>query len=307
MWLLLVGHASSPRPPVTPSRECGLTVFLTFRGWGRRRRLELPRLNWGDLPRSAARRAGREARDHYAMELVDLYGAPLVAVATVVSGDCSIGRAAVVQVIVAVSLDCDRREPSRLTLAELSRLTMWACGMPTATVVEGPLIGPVDAEVGHGDGDLGALVGSVALPGRTVLALTRFGDLTYREAAAVLGMAPEVAADLLRGALHTIADTNRRDARFSSTGEQPGALAPLPETREAMAEFVTLDEPEIDEVIEGLGRRAREIVPEVVGLSLGLGVFGPLGPAGLWVGVVGGLAVAAVVLNARFWWLTQRV
>ena len=273
MWLLLVGHASSPRPPVTPSRECGLTVFLTFRGWSRRRHLELPRLNRGDPRRSAARRAGQEARVHHAVELVDLYGAPLVAVATVVSGDCSIARAAVVRVIVAVSLDCDRREPSRLTLAELSRLTMWACGMPTATaaaVVEGPLIGPVDAEVGHGDGDLGALVGSVALPGRTLLALTWFGDHTYREAAVVLGMAPEVAADLLRGALHTIADTNRRDARFSSTGEQPGALAPLPETREAMAEFVTLDEPEIDEVIEGLGRRAREIVPEVVGLSLGL-------------------------------------
>jgi MATE family multidrug resistance protein len=44
-----------------------------------------------------------------------------------------------------------------------------------------------------------------------------------------------------------------------------------------------------------------------MGLSLSLGVFGPLGPTGLWVGLVGGLALAAVVLNARFWWLTQRV
>jgi multidrug resistance protein, MATE family len=42
-----------------------------------------------------------------------------------------------------------------------------------------------------------------------------------------------------------------------------------------------------------------------MGLSLGLGVFGPMGPAGLWAGWVGGLAVAAVVLNGRFWWLTR--
>ena len=44
-----------------------------------------------------------------------------------------------------------------------------------------------------------------------------------------------------------------------------------------------------------------------MGLSLGLGVFGPLGPVGLWVGLVGGLAVAAVVLTARFWRLTRDV
>ena len=44
-----------------------------------------------------------------------------------------------------------------------------------------------------------------------------------------------------------------------------------------------------------------------MGLSLSLGVFGPLGPLGLWVGLVCGLAVAAVVLNARFWRLTRHV
>jgi len=44
-----------------------------------------------------------------------------------------------------------------------------------------------------------------------------------------------------------------------------------------------------------------------MGLSLSLGVFGPLGPTGLWVGLVGGLAVAAVILNARFWRLTRGV
>ena len=42
-----------------------------------------------------------------------------------------------------------------------------------------------------------------------------------------------------------------------------------------------------------------------MGLSLGLGVFGPMGPAGLWVGLVGGLAVAALTLNIRFYRLTR--
>ena len=44
-----------------------------------------------------------------------------------------------------------------------------------------------------------------------------------------------------------------------------------------------------------------------MGLSLLLGVFGPMGPAGLWAGLVMGLAVAAVILNVRFWRLTRRV
>ncbi|AOW14564.1 hypothetical protein LPB72_05815 [Hydrogenophaga crassostreae] len=44
-----------------------------------------------------------------------------------------------------------------------------------------------------------------------------------------------------------------------------------------------------------------------MGLSLTLGVFGPMGPAGLWAGLVGGLAVAAVILNVRFWRLTRGV
>ncbi|MEZ5701178.1 MAG: MATE family efflux transporter [Burkholderiaceae bacterium] len=44
-----------------------------------------------------------------------------------------------------------------------------------------------------------------------------------------------------------------------------------------------------------------------MGLSLVLGVFGPLGPAGLWMGLVGGLSVAAVVLVGRFGWLTRGV
>ena len=44
-----------------------------------------------------------------------------------------------------------------------------------------------------------------------------------------------------------------------------------------------------------------------MGLSLVLGVFGTMGPAGLWMGLVMGLAVAALVLNARFWRLTRRV
>jgi hypothetical protein len=38
-------------------------------------------------------------------------------------------------------------------------------------------------------------------------------------------------------------------------------LEPLPETREALAELISLDGPEVDEVIFDLGRAAEQIVP----------------------------------------------
>ena len=42
-----------------------------------------------------------------------------------------------------------------------------------------------------------------------------------------------------------------------------------------------------------------------MGFSITLGVFGPLGPVGLWGGLLVGLATAAVVLTTRFWRLTR--
>ena len=47
-------------------------------------------------------------------------------------------------------------------------------------------------------------------------------------------------------------------------------LKPLPETQEALDEYVSLAEPDLDVRIVELGRRAQEVVPEVVGLSLAL-------------------------------------
>lgn len=47
-------------------------------------------------------------------------------------------------------------------------------------------------------------------------------------------------------------------------------MEPMPETREALAEFVSLDDPDVDELLAELGRRAQAIVPDLVGLSLGL-------------------------------------
>ena len=46
-------------------------------------------------------------------------------------------------------------------------------------------------------------------------------------------------------------------------------MEPLPETREALNEFLSLDlDPE--ELLDRLGRATSRIVPEIVGLSLGL-------------------------------------
>ncbi len=47
-------------------------------------------------------------------------------------------------------------------------------------------------------------------------------------------------------------------------------MEPLPETREALAEFVSLEEPDVDELLLGLGREVERLVPELIGLSLGL-------------------------------------
>jgi GAF domain-containing protein len=47
-------------------------------------------------------------------------------------------------------------------------------------------------------------------------------------------------------------------------------MEPMPETSEALAELVTLDDPDVDELLAELGRSAQSIVPDLVGLSLGL-------------------------------------
>ncbi len=47
-------------------------------------------------------------------------------------------------------------------------------------------------------------------------------------------------------------------------------MEPLAETREALAELVSFDDPDVDELLHDLGERARGIVPQLVGLSLGL-------------------------------------
>ena len=45
-------------------------------------------------------------------------------------------------------------------------------------------------------------------------------------------------------------------------------LEPLPETREALAELLSLEDPGLDQRLVALSRRARKIVPDLVGLSL---------------------------------------
>ena len=47
-------------------------------------------------------------------------------------------------------------------------------------------------------------------------------------------------------------------------------MEPVRETLEALAEYVSVAEPDIEELLHDLGRRARHIVPELVGLSLTL-------------------------------------
>lgn len=222
-------------------------------------------------------RVALASRDIYASELLEKYAATLFRLAWVTSGDCAIASSAVVRVLVAASLDPARMEPSRPLRAELSRLTIWASLAPEAAA-DASSPGPRDVDVGADIGsDVEDVLRAIRPRERALIALTIFGDHTYREAAVVLGMAPETAAELLRDTLHTIGEgyghapagpANAGPAL--AAGGDHGALEPIPETRAAMAEFMTHDGPEIDEVLADLGRRARHVVPEVVGLSLGL-------------------------------------
>ena len=47
-------------------------------------------------------------------------------------------------------------------------------------------------------------------------------------------------------------------------------LEPMPETREALREFISLEGPDVEDLLTDLGQRATDIVPELIGLSLGL-------------------------------------
>jgi GAF domain-containing protein len=47
-------------------------------------------------------------------------------------------------------------------------------------------------------------------------------------------------------------------------------LEPLPETAEALAEYLSLADPDLDETFVAMGETAHEIVPELVGMSLTL-------------------------------------
>ena len=47
-------------------------------------------------------------------------------------------------------------------------------------------------------------------------------------------------------------------------------MEPLPETREALAEYVSMRGPDVDELVDVLGRRASDLVPQLIGLSVGL-------------------------------------
>jgi hypothetical protein len=47
-------------------------------------------------------------------------------------------------------------------------------------------------------------------------------------------------------------------------------VEPLPETNAALAELVSFDDPDVDSLLDDLGARARDIVPDLVGLSLSL-------------------------------------
>ena len=277
LWLMRPSHDGpfnvTPAPG-DPEPGEALTLYLRFTTPRFRRWVRPHRAGSADARLTAAQRTLHEAQESYASELIDHYAVSLFRLAWVISGDCALASSAVARVVVAAALDHARLEPSRSMHFELSRLTMWASLAPAAAAAAAPSAKPHDELACAHVGDV---LGSIPHHERALVALTTFGGHTCREAAVVLGIAPEVAADLLRRAVHTIGELHEQGPASPdrpgppwSTGEESRPLVPMPATREAMAEFMTRDGPEIDEVLAGLGSLARQLVPEVVGLSLGL-------------------------------------
>jgi len=172
--------------------------YLTFVSPQSRRRAEVRRPTSTDARLISALGTVHEAQETYACQLVDHYSATLVRLAWVISGDCTIASSAVVKVIVAAALDHARLEPSRAMLFDLSRQTMWA-----SLAAADDTWSPASWEEVAG-ADARDVLRSIDPRDRALVALTLFGDHTYREAATVLGLAPDVAADLLRDTLVAI-------------------------------------------------------------------------------------------------------
>lgn len=105
------------------------------------------------------------------------------------------------QVIVKACRHAERPRGQAVTLSQLSGLTVAACleRLSVAPHHEAAETAPVALR-------------SIPVRDRAVLALTCYGDHTYQQAARALDVTPELAAGLLRRALHTIGDARgRRD------------------------------------------------------------------------------------------------
>lgn len=156
-------------------------------------------------------------------ELYDRHGGALFKLAHAVAGDDTEAGAAVVQALAAV---CDATcgdpgstDPSVSVLHELSRRTFLAASAPAAAPVGSGEQDPVEDIVHAVDTSLVARDPRQ----RALLGLTRCGDHTYREAAALLGMSPDVAAQELRTALRASTGAHSGARPVPSSGRQEEA------------------------------------------------------------------------------------
>jgi len=127
---------------------------------------------------------------HRSMRILGRHGDELHAVATLLTDDADLAMRLVVRAIVAP------RDGSVATLRELSASVVrhWLDGHPARLAPVPPTSSPTLVEAVHG------------LPAhhRAALALCRFGDHTYREAAVLLDVPASTVAELLAATLRSL-------------------------------------------------------------------------------------------------------
>jgi hypothetical protein len=148
------------------------------------------------VPDDELLRCARDGDVRAAGELYDRHGTALLNLAVTVSGSRVDAASAVVAALASACADAASTDPALSVLHELSRLTFQSCDVSNTSA-------PTTLTARAHDDVVPGAVGldSLGPRQRALVALTVYGEHTYREAGGLLGLSPGVAAQLLRLAL----------------------------------------------------------------------------------------------------------
>jgi hypothetical protein len=157
-------------------------------------------------------------------ELYDRHGTALLNLAVTVSGSRVDAASAVVAALASACADAASTDPALPVLHELSRLTFQSCEVSNTSAPPTTLTARARDDVVPGAVGLDSL----GPRQRALVALTVYGEHTYREAGALLGLSPRVAAQLLRLALLDAFHVVRTGLRSRAEPTEAGCETRLP-------------------------------------------------------------------------------